>query len=309
MDMNIILLPDGLMRGHKISFSHKQVIVLFLTGIIYLPLFFGFIGLEIRSMLRADSEVDVSMLAQQRVEVLKLKNELTHTRIHAETHLNALAQRMGRMQAQLMRLDALGARLTSMADINNKEFDFSSSPALGGPAQPQSRDRQVDVLHTLDQLKESLEEKSEYLAALESLLMDRNLTASVTPSGWPARGGWISSRYGPRADPFTGALSNHDGIDIAAGMGTPILAMADGVVSWSGDRSGYGITVEITHGQGYTTRYAHAQAALVNVGDRVIKGQPIAKVGSSGRSTGPHLHVEVRRNGRAVNPAPYLSNK
>ncbi len=229
--------------------------------------------------------------------------------MHAETHLNALAQRMGRMQAQLLRLDALGARLTSMADINNKEFDFSSSPAIGGPAHPQENDRKVDILHTLDQLKTSLDEKSEYLAALESLLMDRHLTAAVTPSGWPTRGGWISSRFGLRADPFNGTFSNHDGIDIAAGMGTPVLAMADGVVSWSGDRSGYGITVEITHGQGYTTRYAHALAALVNVGDRVIKGQPIAKVGSSGRSTGPHLHIEVRRNGRAVDPAAYLSHQ
>lgn len=307
--MNIILLPDGLRRGHKTSISHKQVIVLFLAGVIYLPLFFGYIGLEIRGMLAAKTGADLSMLSQQRTEVHKLREELEQTRLRAETHLNALAQRMGRMQAQLMRLDALGSRLTSMAGISGKEFDFTSAPAIGGPAHPEEGDNRLDIIGTLDQLNNSLEQKSEYLAALESVLMDHNLTAAVTPSGWPTRGGWISSRFGRRADPFTGALSSHDGVDIAAGMGTPILAMADGVISWAGDRSGYGIVVEITHGKGYTTRYAHALASLVKVGDRVAKGQPIAKVGSSGRSTGPHLHIEVRRNGRAVDPAAYLTYK
>jgi murein DD-endopeptidase MepM/ murein hydrolase activator NlpD len=139
--------------------------------------------------------------------------------------------------------------------------------------------------------------------------MDHQLAAAVTPSGWPTEGGWISSRFGARLDPFSGKRNFHDGVDIAARMGTPILAMADGVISWSGDRSGFGLMVEITHGQGYTTRYAHASATLVKVGDRVSKGQSVAKVGSSGRSTGPHLHVEVRRLGRVVDPSSYLAYK
>jgi murein DD-endopeptidase MepM/ murein hydrolase activator NlpD len=285
------------------------MLVLLFVGIIYLPLFFGFIGLEIRGLLQAKTGADPSLLAHQRNEVLLLREELQDTRLRAETHLNALAQRMGRMQARLLRLDALGARLTNMAGIDNKEFDFSSGPALGGPARPESDSQRIDIIGSLDQLQHALNRKTEHLAALESVLMDRQLTAAVTPSGWPTKGGWISSRFGSRADPFSGTRSFHDGVDIAASMGTPILAMADGVISWSGDRSGFGLMVEITHGQGYTTRYAHASATLVKVGDRISKGQPVALVGSSGRSTGPHLHVEVRRLGRVVDPAAYLSYK
>ena len=307
--MNIILLPDGLQRGHKVTFSHRQMLVLLFVGIVYLPLFFGFIGLEIRSLLQAKTGADPSLLAQQRSEVLLLREELQGTRLRAETHLNALAQRMGRMQARLLRLDALGARLTHMAGIDSTEFDFSSGPALGGPARPEPGSQRIDIIGSLDQLQNVLNRKTEHLAALESVLMDRQLTAAVTPSGWPTKGGWISSRFGSRADPFSGKRSFHDGVDIAAGMGAPILAMADGVVSWSGDRSGFGLLVEITHGQGYTSRYAHASATLVKVGDRVTKGQPVARVGSSGRSTGPHLHIEIRRLGRVVDPSSYLSYK
>lgn len=285
------------------------MLVLLFVGIIYLPLFFGFIGLEIHNLLQAKTGADPSMLAQQRTDVQLMRQELQNTRLHTETHLNALAQRMGRMQARLLRLDALGARLTHMAGIDNKEFDFSSGPALGGPARPEPGSRHINIIGSLDQLRDALNRKTEHLAALESVLMDRQLTAAVTPSGWPTRGGWISSRFGLRADPFSGKRSYHDGVDIAARMGTPILAMADGVVSWSGERSGFGIMVEITHGQGYTTRYAHASAVLVKIGDRVTKGQPVANVGSSGRSTGPHLHVEVRRLGRVVDPSSYLTYK
>jgi len=142
--------------------------------------------------------------------------------------------------------------------------------------------------------------------ALETLLLDRKLTAAVTPSGWPVEGGWVSSGYGQRADPFTGHQSYHEGVDIASRLGSSILAMGDGVVSHAGEKVGYGIMVEVTHESGLITRYAHILATLVKVGDRVAKGQAIARVGSTGRSTGPHLHFEVVKNGVAVNPARYL---
>jgi murein DD-endopeptidase MepM/ murein hydrolase activator NlpD len=137
-------------------------------------------------------------------------------------------------------------------------------------------------------------------------LLDRKLSAAVTPSGWPVQGGWISSGFGVRADPFNGHQSYHEGVDIASSMGSPVLAMGDGVVSHSGEKSGYGLLVEVTHESGLITRYAHASAVLVRVGDRVQKGQPIAQVGTTGRSTGPHLHFEVVRNGTSVSPMRYL---
>ncbi|MDH5633754.1 MAG: M23 family metallopeptidase [Gammaproteobacteria bacterium] len=309
MNMNIILLPEGLQRGHKISISHRQAIALFFVGIIYLPLFFGLIGTKIHALYQAKSATDSEVLQTHHDEVARLRAELRSTRVHAESHLNALAQRMGTMQARLLRLDALGSRLTEMAKIDSKEFDFSGTPAIGGPANPESSAARIDIIRSLDQLKAALDDKSEYLAALESVLSDQNLSAAVTPAGWPTQGGWISSHFGLRADPFTGKRSFHEGIDIAARMDSPILALADGVVTWSGERSGYGVMVEITHGQGYTTRYAHAGSTLVSLGDRIARGQPVAKVGTSGRSTGPHLHIEIRRLGKVVDPVAYLTSR
>jgi murein DD-endopeptidase MepM/ murein hydrolase activator NlpD len=137
-------------------------------------------------------------------------------------------------------------------------------------------------------------------------MLDRKAVEQARPVGWPADGGWLSSNFGRRTDPFTGRVAFHEGVDIASKMGSSIRAMGVGVVSFAGQKSGYGLTVEVNHGHGQVTRYAHAQAVLVKVGDRVTKGQPVALVGSTGRSTGPHLHLEVLHNGQAVNPQNYL---
>ena len=128
----------------------------------------------------------------------------------------------------------------------------------------------------------------------------------MTPAGWPATGGFVSSGFGPRADPFNGNIAFHEGVDIASRLGSPIHAMADGVVSFAGEKPQYGKIIEITHGRGLTTRYAHTLQLLVKVGDKVNRGDSIALVGSSGRSTGPHVHFEVLKEGRAVNPGKYL---
>lgn len=306
--MNILLVSSKAGRSRHVSLQHRHVLVLLLVGIIYLPVFFTQIGIEIHSKLQGHYGLDSEVLSVQKNEVLKLRSELRQTRDHAESHLNALAQRMGRMQARLLRLDALGSRLTRMAGIDSREFDFSAEPAVGGPSKTAAAGEQVDLISTLDQLSDALEEKTYHLAALESLMMDRQLTEAVTPSGWPVGGGWMSSRFGIRADPFTGHRSFHKGVDIASPMGSVIKAMGDGVVSYAGEKRGYGLLVEVTHGQGYVTRYAHASATLVKVGDRVSKGDPVAKVGTSGRSTGPHLHFEVVRNGRPTDPVNYLHN-
>jgi murein DD-endopeptidase MepM/ murein hydrolase activator NlpD len=205
-----------------------------------------------------------------------------------------------------LRLNALGGRLTRMAGLDAREFNFSVEAAMGGPEKAGDSLNPPDLLSSLDKLTKEIERQQERLATLENLLLDRKLNAAVTPSGWPVGGGWISSGFGVRADPFSGHQAVHDGVDIASHLGSPVLAVGDGVVSHSGEKAGYGVLVEVTHESGLITRYAHTSATLVKVGDRVKKGQSIALVGSSGRSTGPHLHFEVVRNGRAVNPMKYL---
>jgi murein DD-endopeptidase MepM/ murein hydrolase activator NlpD len=164
----------------------------------------------------------------------------------------------------------------------------------------------ADFLSMLDQLDSELEDRQEMLSVLEVLLMSRSLNERVMPSGKPVEEGWLSSRYGKRSDPFTGKQDFHKGLDFAGKKGTGVLAVGDGVVSWSGKRTGYGKLVEINHGNGYVTRYGHNQRHLVKVGDTVKKGQQVAMMGSSGRSTGPHVHFEVLRNGKRVDPAKYI---
>ena len=157
----------------------------------------------------------------------------------------------------------------------------------------------------LDDLGTEMEDREQKLSVLETLLMSRSLRERVMPSGRPIEEGWLSSKYGKRNDPFTGKQDFHKGLDFAGKKGSAVMAVGDGVVTWSGKRTGYGNLVEISHGNGYVTRYGHNQSHLVEMGETVKKGQQIALMGSSGRSTGPHVHFEVLRDGKTVNPAKY----
>ena len=240
--------------------------------------------------------------------VVDQQAEIAATRHAAEVELDALTLRIGQMQAQMLRLNALGERLVGQADLDRNEFNFDVVPAIGGPDEMQDKQSVPfsDFLSMLDQLDSELEDRQEMLSVLEVLLMSRSLHERVMPSGKPVEEGWLSSRYGKRSDPFTGKQDFHKGLDFAGKKGADVLAVGDGVVSWSGKRSGYGNLVEINHGNGYVTRYGHNQRHLVEVGDTVKKGQQVAMMGSSGRSTGPHVHFEVLRNGKRVDPAKYI---
>lgn len=303
--MNIILVPNSNRgKGRNTTLSQRYLAVIGLVVFVALPMFLGIAAYHAQdtfSAYRADSQ-----LAAQRRELAAQRTAVEETKRNVETHLNALAQRLGQMQAQMMRLNALGSRLTRMAGLDPREFNFSADAAMGGPEKITTMSNSPELLNSLNALGREIEHQQERLSALENLLLDRKLSAAVTPSGWPVEGGWISSAFGARADPFNGHQSHHEGVDIASSMGSPVLAMGDGVVSYSSERAGYGLLVEVTHESGLITRYAHASAVLVRVGDRVKKGQAIGLVGNSGRSTGPHLHFEVVRNGVSVNPMRYL---
>ncbi len=233
---------------------------------------------------------------------------LDDTRREARREVNALAARLGELQAEANRLNALGERLTRIGQLGDGEFDFNKPVGIGGEGPV--RDMAAGELRGgMDTLGAQLADSGKQLSVLESLLFNRELDRSATPSRMPVLNTYITSGYGGRADPFGGGRGFHKGIDFHARKGDPVLAVADGVVSFSGVRSGYGNVVEVDHGNGYVTRYAHNSRLGVQVGDLVRSGQEIAKAGSTGRSTGAHVHFEVWQDGRVLNPRKFLGEQ
>jgi murein DD-endopeptidase MepM/ murein hydrolase activator NlpD len=199
--------------------------------------------------------------------------------------------------------------LTQSAGLESGEFNFDMAPALGGPlmtSQEDARELIPALEGELFALSTALDDREVQLDILSELIQGEQVKSDATPSGRPILSGWLSSRYGTRIDPFSGKKAWHEGVDFAGKAGADIVAVASGVVSWSGERYGYGKMVEVAHGDGVITRYAHNQENLVKVGDMVRRGDVVALMGNSGRSTGPHVHFEVHKNGRPVDPASYL---
>ncbi len=233
--------------------------------------------------------------------------ELAAMRRRLDDQVATLATRVGRMQAQLLRLDALGKHLTEVAKLKRGEFDFEQPPALGGPLTGAGEGPAVPALDAmLDSMDAQIDDRRRQLTALQNLIMSRELARQIVPGGRPVESGYISSLYGQRTDPIEGHQAHHPGIDFAGAAGTQVLAVADGIVSHAGPDGGYGRSIEITHGNGYVTRYAHNAKLLVEPGQTVKRGDPIALMGSTGRSTGTHLHFEVLRDGRSVNPLSFV---
>jgi murein DD-endopeptidase MepM/ murein hydrolase activator NlpD len=264
----------------------------------------GFKAAELFGISNPESRVEVwrSELAQQ-------QSIVDTTRRALQQNLDALALRIGQLNAHVVRLDALGTRLTQMAGLKDGEFDFTREPSLGGPEEPLAdteSSKIKGVVGALDVLDEQLADRRRQLTVLEDLLLNSKLRGEVHPEGRPVTAGYISSQFGSRIDPFTGRTAYHKGIDFAGRAGAEVVAVASGVVIWSGPRFGYGELVEINHGNGYVTRYAHNADNLVAVGDTVRRGQVIARMGDTGRATGPNLHFEVLLNDKAVDPLTYI---
>jgi murein DD-endopeptidase MepM/ murein hydrolase activator NlpD len=249
--------------------------------------------------------VEVATLRQS---VEQQHGALASAREEVDRELNALAMRLGELQAQSNRLNALGERLTRIGQLDDGEFDFTELPALGGPETFEVSGEPVDydIRASLDQFASRLAMQTQQLGVIESLLMQRDVDANLMPAGRPVRAGYVSSGYGMRADPFSGRREFHRGIDFPGERGADVLAVADGVVAFSGRYAGYGNMVDIDHGNGYMTRYGHNHENLVQPGQRVRAGDVIGTMGATGRATGVHVHFEVWHNDRPVNPYQYL---
>lgn len=304
--MNIILFAKT-GRPYQLNLRHGPVLASLILGLV---LVCG--GLLAGGYFLAASfgpTAKVTQLENMRAELAQQRSQIADLKRNAQDDMNALAIRLGQVQAHIMRIDALGERLTKMAGIDKDEFDFSREPAQGGPetsADDSGQIPQVDFMASLDQVSAEIQKRETQLTVLENLLMNRNLQKQVMPAGRPIQSGWLSSYFGYRTDPFTGRRAFHAGLDFAGKRGSKVEAVAAGVVTWAGSRYGYGNLVEINHGNGYVTRYGHNEKVLVHVGDTVKKGQVISLMGSTGRSTGPHVHFEVIHNGRVVNPLKFV---
>ncbi|HEX9627672.1 MAG TPA: M23 family metallopeptidase [Acidiferrobacterales bacterium] len=305
--MDIILVSHKRGRTWRVTLTTRQLmgwLPAALVGAVVFSVTLA-LGYWIKSV---DGRLPVDIVGMWAGELQQQRQELAQTREMVENNTSALARRLAQMHAHVMRLDAAGSRLTEIAGLNKGEFNFAQPPPVGGPevaaaSQPPTVD---EILRSLQSLERQLSDRERQMRVLEDLLLASRLQKEVRPSGWPVENGWISSLFGMRVDPFTGLRAFHAGVDFAARQGSNVTSVAAGIVADVGDRFGYGLLVEINHGNGYVTRYGHNDTALVAVGDRVRKGQAVALVGESGRSTGPHVHFEVLLNGRTVNPHEYV---
>ncbi len=305
--MNVVIFGKGLGKPRQLTLSGLSIgVAAFgLLGVLGAA---GFTGGYLYAS-HTGSGVSAGELVSLNEEIDSQQQTIAAIRQDKEDTLDALAIRMAQMNARIIRLDALGRRLTDMADIDDGEFDFDHVPAVGGPEEPVATGSGVaipEVVEAMQQLDLQLDDREAQLGVLEAVIAGQNLKQRVYPQGRPVKSGWISSYFGKRTDPFTGKPANHTGIDFAGKSGSDIVAVADGVVTWSGKRYGYGLMVEINHGNGYATRYAHNSENLVDVGDEIRKGQTVALMGETGRATGPNLHFEVLKGGRRVNPVNFI---
>jgi murein DD-endopeptidase MepM/ murein hydrolase activator NlpD len=300
--MNIVVFSKRWARARHVELSHPLVLG---AIVIVATLLFGaafFAGA------RWNAPTPTTTKDSSRQSLSQEQTQIHAARQQLEEQLADLAARVGQVSAQMLRVNALGKRLTKMALLDKGEFNFDAPPAQGGAVSDMDQPVAAagDLGGVLDRLEAQLIDRERQLVILETFISARQLSTMAVPAGNPVADAWISSEFGQRSDPFTGLLTFHSGIDLAASEGAQVHSVAPGVVTWAGERSGYGELVEINHGNGYITRYAHNSKVLVQVGDKVDKGQVVSQVGSTGHSTGPHLHFEVLRNGVAINPAKFI---
>lgn len=301
--MQIILVDPRLKRARTITLTGRSLALA--VGGLATAIILAVIGLYAVS-LRVSTEFRIP-LVHELVEAVT-RDELARKDQFMRDNLSAMARKLGEMQAQLMRLDALGERVSKMSGIRPEEFNFKELPPRGGTDGANGRVPSLDELNReMERISRGVGARADYMDVIESELLAAQVRRALLPQNAPVTEGFIGSGYGMRPDPFTGALAMHAGLDFAAPPGTPIYAAAGGVVMSAEYQALYGNTVTLDHGNGLSTLYAHASRLHVKPGEIVKKGQRIADVGSTGRSTGPHLHFEVHVNGQPQNPARFLA--
>jgi murein DD-endopeptidase MepM/ murein hydrolase activator NlpD len=305
--LNIILVTGAHARARTLTLDWRH----WLGGglglfILFVAFTFGFNFVTLRWAAAVQHPwLEAIVLADQRAEMERVQERV-------QGHLNAMAVRLGELQAQMLRLDNLGERLAKSAGLKPSELQslqVGATPGRGGAESSTVPPRNLTLLEfteMLDKLARQVDSRTDQLNVLEALLLQSSASRRFLPTLPPILDGWFSSNFGYRIDPFTGQRAFHEGIDFPAETGTPVLAAASGKVVFADVHPEYGKMVEIDHGNGLVTRYAHAATLAVKEGDLVVAGQRVATVGTTGRSTGPHLHFEVRLNGVPQNPARFL---
>ena len=291
-------LNDQKVRNKLIGLAAILFFVLFAAGAL-----FGTLVLN-------DGQAEQQKIKELQALVELRQQELVQHKKSVQNDIDSMSLQIGKLMAHSTRLNALGDRLTAVADINQEEFNLTEEPGVGGSGldltgevnTPQS------LYENLFNLEDTFSQQQENLNILAQLLNEQTLEQNATPHVMPLKQGWISSYYGKRIDPFTGQQANHPGMDYSGSYDSEIVAAADGVVVWAGKRSTYGNMVEIDHGNGFVTRYAHAQEIHVELGQKVTAGETIAIMGKTGRATSEHLHFEVIKNGHKVNPLPFVNS-
>jgi murein DD-endopeptidase MepM/ murein hydrolase activator NlpD len=300
--MNVIIVSKRLNSPRLFSFHNDKRFLAIAAGALV-----ALIGVGFGAGFFARDGVAMAQVRVLRGQLSHEKNQVAESNAATQREVNALAVKLGELQAQSNRLNALGERLVRMGKIDDGEFNFTTQPGTGGGNEPTTSVSATDLSQQMNHLGKTFDQSGDQLKVLESLLVNRDLDRSQTPSSMPLANTYVAAPFGNRLDPITGGHEFHKGMDLNGQTGDPIHAAADGVVLRADfDGGGYGNVVDIDHGNGYVTRYGHASKLLVKVGDLVHAGDTIAQVGSTGHATGPHLHFEVWINGAPVNPQPYL---
>ena len=300
--MNIILVSDSLAKSRSVTLSQGQV-ALIAFGILVA----GFLLATGTYFATMKFAVDLRNPYLRTLLSSLHQDDMKRSETETKENLNALAAKVGELQARILRLDAFGQRLAKAAGIKPEEFKFDEKPGQGGPAAAGRDLTMPEFQQMLNDISRTLDDRGDKLGVLDSLLLDDRLARKTIPTTLPVAMGYYSSNFGYRVDPITGRSTFHTGVDLIANTGTPVMAAAGGVVASASYSGEYGNMVDIDHDNGLTSRYAHLSKSLVKAGDVVMKGQVIAMVGVTGRTTGPHLHFEVREKGIPLNPNKFLS--
>jgi murein DD-endopeptidase MepM/ murein hydrolase activator NlpD len=301
--MNIILVSNKMAKAKSLNAWQAGALV---AALILLPVLMMLLFITPKQTIK-----------EQGVKAM-LPPHLKGAIISSQSHLDAYAKQIGELQARIMRLDAQNQRLAKLAGDKpqqtsktdqvpkSEQMPSYTVPNRGGPLVHDKPMTELELKSAIEELMKTVDARDEYQSVVEAKILQQSVLKDMLPNSSPVRAGYNSSSYGWRIDPFNGHKAFHEGLDFPANTGAPILAAADGIVIAAEQTPDYGNIVKINHGSGLETRYAHASKILVRVGDRVTKGQQVALVGNTGRSTGPHLHYEIRLNGNALDPRQYL---